>query len=79
MNLIVVQQAPALEGADERAMLSFETLTYVPIDRRLIRAEMLSREERDWLDAYHAKTLELLLPELSPADQDWLRMSCKPL
>ncbi|PIE15795.1 MAG: X-Pro aminopeptidase [Rhodobacterales bacterium] len=78
-NLIVVQQAPALERADDRAMLSFETLTYVPIDRRLIRAEMLSREERDWLDAYHAKTLELLLPELSPADQGWLRTACKPL
>ena len=43
------------EGADERDMLAFETLTLVPIDRRMIVADMLPEDERLWLDAYHAE------------------------
>ena len=35
-NLIVVEPAPALPGGDaERQQLAFETLTFVPLDRRL--------------------------------------------
>ncbi len=78
-NLIVVQDAPALQGADARDMLAFETLAYVPIDRRLIVVEMLSTGERDWLDAYHAKTLEMLGPLVNGAVQDWLIAACAPL
>jgi Xaa-Pro aminopeptidase len=54
-NLIVVQPAPPLPGGDDRAMLAFETLTFAPIDRRLIQVEALSPGERAWLDAYHAE------------------------
>lgn len=78
-SLIVVQQAPALIGADQREMLAFETLAYVPIDRRLIVAEMLSAGERDWLDAYHAKTLAMLGPLLEGDTHDWLVAVCAPL
>ena len=78
-NLIVVQQAPALAGADLRQMLAFETLAYVPIDRRLIVTDMLASGERNWLDAYHAKTLEMLGPLLTGADYDWLNAACAPL
>jgi len=78
-NLIVVQQAPALIGADQREMLAFETLTYVPIDRRLIVTDMLSAGERNWLDAYHAKTLAMLGPLIEGDTQDWLVAACAPL
>ena len=43
-----------VDGA-EKEMLGFETLTFAPIDRSLIDTAMLSREERDWLDDYHAR------------------------
>jgi Xaa-Pro aminopeptidase len=36
-NLIVVTEAPRLPGGDARDMLDFDTLTWAPIDRRLIR------------------------------------------
>jgi Xaa-Pro aminopeptidase len=36
-------------------MLGFDTLTFAPIDRRLIVAEMLSEAERAWLDDYHGR------------------------
>jgi Xaa-Pro aminopeptidase len=72
-NLIVAQKAPALPGGDaERDMLNWRTLTFVPIDRRLIDADMLSREERDWLNAYHAQVAQKIRPQISPAAQAWL-------
>ena len=38
-------------------MLGFETLTFAPIDRRLIDVEMLEPEELIWLNCYHAHVL----------------------
>ena len=52
-NLVLVEPRE-IEGA-EKKMLGFETLTFAPIDRKLIEAGMLSPEERDWLNAYHAE------------------------
>jgi len=78
-NLIVVQTAPALQGADDRDMMAFETLTYVPIDKRLIKAGMLSKGERDWLNAYHAQTFEMLSPLVKGETRNWLTRACAPL
>ncbi|MBU9699938.1 aminopeptidase P family protein [Rhodobacteraceae bacterium HSP-20] len=76
-NLIVVQQAPAM--GDLRDQLCFETLTFAPFDRRLIRAERLSPDERDWLDAYHAEVVAKLSPRLSDGARGWLAAACAPL
>ena len=76
-NLIVEQEAPAL--GDNPAHLSFETLTFVPLDRRLILRQALSPAERDWLDTYHAEVLAKIGPRLSGEALDWLREACAPL
>ncbi len=76
-NLIVVQPAPAL--GDGRDQLCFETLTFAPFDRRLIRADRLSPDERGWIDAYHAEVMEKLSQRLSPAARDWLAAACAPI
>lgn len=78
-NLIVVQEAPPLQGADDRAMLTFETLTWVPFDRRLIDVGQLSAQERGWIDRYHADTLARIGPRLDDAAGDWLAAACAPL
>ena len=54
-----------IEGA-ERPMLGFETLTMAPIDRRLVVAGLLAPEERQWLDAYHARVRELMADRVDP-------------
>ena len=77
-NLQVVSGPSAVEGG-ERAMLGFETLTLAPIDRRLIDGSMLDREEKAWLDAYHARVAELIGPEVEPAVAAWLRDACAPI
>ncbi len=79
-NLIVVEKAPCPPGGDaEREMLQFETLTFVPLERKLIVAEMLSREELAWIDSYHAEVLEKLSPRLSSSAQIWLEAACAPM
>lgn len=79
-NLIVVIPAPDLPGADPgREMYAFETLTQVPIDRRLIVTAMLGAAERAWIDAYHAGVLDAVGPRLDPATRDWLAAACAPL
>ena len=76
-NLIVVQEAPKM--GDDRDQLSFETLTFAPFDRRLIRADRLSPDEREWLNAYHAEVLAKLAPRLSDTARAWLTAACAPI
>ncbi|SMX33889.1 aminopeptidase P family protein [Actibacterium lipolyticum] len=78
-NLIVVEDAPALPGADARTMLSFRTLTFVPIDRRLILTENLTNDERAWVDAYHAQVFEKIAPRVTSTARIWLEGATAPL
>ncbi|ARO14806.1 Xaa-Pro aminopeptidase [Ketogulonicigenium robustum] len=78
-NAITVVAAPALAGADARDMLAFETLTYVPFDRRLIDANHLSRDETDWINAYHDEIIRRYSPRLSGDVNVWLKQACAPL
>ncbi|MGY3439486.1 MULTISPECIES: aminopeptidase P family protein [unclassified Marinovum] len=71
-NLMVVQDAPALPSGTVDGMLDWETLTLVPIDTRLIVADMLSQAECDWLNAYHATCRTVLRPRLGKAAAMWL-------
>ena len=73
-NLVLVESRE-IAGAD-RDMLGFETLTLCPIERTLIVADLLTVEERDWLNAYHTRVAEVLASELEGADRDWLLEKC---
>ncbi len=79
-NLVVVTEAPHLEGGDpEREMLSWRTLTYAPIDRRLIVTDMLTADERMWLNTYHSDVLDKIGPRVSPDALAWLQEACAPV
>jgi Xaa-Pro aminopeptidase len=78
-NLIYVVDAPTLDGADDREMLAFETLTQVPFDRNLIDLALLSPAEQGWIDRYHADTLTLLSSRLDADTRMWLEQACAPL
>jgi Xaa-Pro aminopeptidase len=73
-----VVEAPEVAGA-EKPLNTFETLTLAPIDRRLVMAEMLSAEETDWLNRYHARVLATLSPLLDPTTMAWLTAATRPL
>jgi Xaa-Pro aminopeptidase len=77
-NLVLVVAAPAPEGA-EKPLNAFETLTLAPIDRRLILPRMLTAKERNGIDSYHARVLEVLSPLLDAPAGAWLAAATKPL
>ena len=77
-NLVLVAERQ-IAGA-EHPMLGFETITFAPLDRRLIDLDLLSGPEARWVDAYHARVKEVVGPQLAdPADRDWLDAACAPL
>jgi Xaa-Pro aminopeptidase len=79
-NLIVAEPAPGLDGGDpEREMLCWRTLTYAPIDRRLIDANMLTGAERAWLNSYHDEVRARIGPNVTDAARSWLDAACAPL
>jgi Xaa-Pro aminopeptidase len=63
----------------ERDMLSFETLTLCPIDRRLIEPSLMTAEEIGWLDAYHAGLLAALGRLLDEHEREWLAAATRPI
>ncbi|HEC70996.1 MAG TPA: aminopeptidase P family protein [Roseobacter sp.] len=79
-NLLVVRPAPDLEGGDKhRIMLHWETLSYAPIDMRLIDLALLDDVSRGWLNAYHQVVAEKIGPRLSQTAKLWLDTATAPI
>ncbi|MBZ9896705.1 MULTISPECIES: aminopeptidase P family protein [unclassified Mesorhizobium] len=77
-NLILVTPAEQIDGGDI-AMHGFETLTLAPIDVRLVRSDLLTRDELHWLDTYHARVLAEIGPMLDGETLAWLEKATAPL
>ncbi len=65
-NLMLVKEL-------KNKFLGFETLSLAPIDRKLILAKALSKEEKIWLNAYHHKIYSKLSPFMNREEKTWLR------
>ena len=59
--------------------LEFETLTLFPYDTRLIDTTMLTPEEVQQVNDYHAMVLERLTPYLNEEEAAWLKTKCKEI
>ena len=77
-NLVAVCEVEAPVGA-ERPLLGFETLTLVPIDRTLVEPGLMTPGEIAWLDAYHARVRQTLMPLVDPATALWLDVATRPI
>lgn len=53
--------------------MKFETITFCPIDLKGIVPEMLTPEEKAWLNAYHKEVYNKLSPYLSEDEKEWLK------
>jgi Xaa-Pro aminopeptidase len=76
-NLIIVTPAEQLPDGDI-AMHGFETLTLAPFDPRMLRADLLTREELMWLNAYHARVLSEIGPMVDGETLKWLEAVTVP-
>ncbi len=70
-NLIVVESRE-IAGA-ERKMLGFETISFAPIDLRLVEPKLLDGDEIAWLNGYHAKVREAIGPLVERETRGWLK------
>ncbi|MBQ5951876.1 MAG: aminopeptidase P family protein [Lachnospiraceae bacterium] len=59
--------------------LRFETVTLCPIDLTPVLPELLTQEEKDWLNAYHARVREVLSPRLTEHERAWLKKATKAI
>ncbi|MEL6878729.1 MAG: aminopeptidase P family protein [Pseudomonadota bacterium] len=76
-NLVLVEERD-IENA-EGTYLGFETLTFVPLDRKLIDTSLLTEAEIAWVNSYHEQVRALLAPQLEGEDLAWLERECAPL
>ncbi|MGN7749486.1 aminopeptidase P family protein [Pseudomonas sp. 22515] len=75
-NLVVNREAGRSAFGD---FLQFETLTLCPIDTRCLLPELLTKEEVEWLNGYHARVRERLAPLLKGDARAWLEVRTAPL
>ncbi|MBT3177371.1 MAG: aminopeptidase P family protein [Desulfobacula sp.] len=75
-NMILVDQAFENEFG---TFMKFENLTYCHFERDLIDLDLLSIEEKDWINTYHAGVYEKLSPDLEKDVASWLREKTRPL
>jgi Xaa-Pro aminopeptidase len=68
-NLVLNREAGKSEFGE---FLKFETLTLCPIDTRCLEPSLLTEDEKQWFNAYHAEVRERLSPLLEGAALEWL-------
>jgi Xaa-Pro aminopeptidase len=77
-NVMAVVEIAGIQNSEHK-MFGFETLTLAPIDRRLIDVSLLTEEELAWLNAYHRRVRETLLPIVDIATREWLDAASAPI
>ena len=78
-NLVVVKEVDELDADTERNMMCFETITLAPIDRTLIYVNLLSDDERKWLNDYHVQVRDTLSPLVTADVRAWLKDVTGPI
>ncbi|MDE1153888.1 MAG: aminopeptidase P family protein [Micavibrio sp.] len=80
-NLVTVVDT-GKKDADGKKLLAFDTLTLAPIDRNLIEPSLLDDAELRWLNDYHDRVKNTLLPLVEKVDAkaaDFLKKSTEPI
>jgi Xaa-Pro aminopeptidase len=76
-NLLLVE--PRTIAGAEGEWFGFETLTLAPIERALVDWSLMSGDEIAWWNAYHARVLAVIAPQLEGEARAWLESQCVPV
>ena len=71
-NLVVNKAVANPNETEFGDFLNFETVTYCPIDTRLIEKSLLDQVEIDWLNDYHSQVYAKLNSRVEGAALEWL-------
>lgn len=75
-NIVIVTEK---ETTDAGTFYGFETISFCPIDLKLIEKSAMTEAEIDWLNNYHQKVYEKLEPYLSDDEKVWLKEKTKAI
>uniref|UniRef100_A0A8C2PPR3 Xaa-Pro aminopeptidase 1 n=1 Tax=Cyprinus carpio TaxID=7962 RepID=A0A8C2PPR3_CYPCA len=82
-NVVLVIPAKTKYNYRNRGSLTFEPLTLVPIQLKMINTDLLTQKERDWVNDYHKKCRETIGAELERQGRkealDWLIRETQPI
>lgn len=76
-NLVIVTEPEDIGG--NIMTHAFENITWAPIDKQLIETSLLTYDEINWLNQYHANVFTRLSPHVDEAVLDWLKIATAPL
>jgi Xaa-Pro aminopeptidase len=71
------QEVTASQDSNSTPWYEFESLTYIPFDKKLIDRAKLNPAQVEWLEGYYAKVIEKLSPMLNNEETIWIKQACK--
>ena len=78
-NLVVNTPVAKPTETEFGDFLNFETITYCPIDTRLIEPSLLDQAEIDWLNNYHSQVFAELKDRVEGSALEWLSERTKAI
>eukprot|EP00210_Caulerpa_lentillifera_P005501 g5261.t1 len=78
-NLCIIKKEETKFNFGDTGFLGFETITFVPIQSRMINLDELSQSEINWINEYHQLVWDKLSDRVSPKAKEWLKDNTKPL
>ncbi|CAA7404257.1 unnamed protein product [Spirodela intermedia] len=78
-NVLIVKEATTEFDFGDRGYLSFEHITWVPFQKKMIDLAALTPEEIRWVDEYHSTCREILAPHLNKEEIGWLKRATEPI
>jgi len=80
-NVVLVREVKTPNNFGEKGYLGFENVTMCPMQKKLIDTDLLTAQERTWLNNYHSEVLQKVSPLLhnDPRALAWLKRECSPL
>lgn len=75
-NELIVRKDEATEFGQ---FMRFETMTYVPLDLDGVIPELLSCDEKEWLNNYHKMVFDKVSPYLEEKEKEWLKKYTKDI
>lgn len=77
-NVLLVTEAKTENNFGNVGFLTFENITMVPIQKKLIDLQLLNKDEIDYINEYHAKVWQKVSPLLDGESKEWLRKETLP-
>uniref|UniRef100_A0A674EBW3 Xaa-Pro aminopeptidase 1 n=1 Tax=Salmo trutta TaxID=8032 RepID=A0A674EBW3_SALTR len=82
-NVVLVVPAKPKYNYRNKGSLTFEPLTLVPIQAKMVNTDILTQKERDWVNEYHRQCRETIGAELERQGRkealDWLIRETQPI